>query len=223
MSRPAGDLVASLRERLPRRPRRGLDRPQRAAVLVPIVDDGGPLRLLLTRRTEDLPTHAGQVAFPGGLVEAGEDDPVRTALREAEEEIGLPPGAVEVLGLLDDFPTRTDTVTVTPVAGVLRQVPELRPGAAEVARIFDIPIAELMQPDRGTCRDEPTGGRPGRVPARAAAATTAQGPRSPAAGRGPGADRRRRRAAAPAPDAPHRGPADARRPGRVPRRPGRGG
>jgi len=159
MSRPAGDLVASLRERLPRRPRRGLDRPQRAAVLVPIVDDGGPLRLLLTRRTEDLPTHAGQVAFPGGLVEAGEDDPVRTALREAEEEIGLPPGAVEVLGLLDDFPTRTDTVTVTPVAGVLRQVPELRPGAAEVARIFDIPIAELMQPDRWACREETRAGR----------------------------------------------------------------
>ncbi len=107
-------LIPSLRERLPRRPRRALGRPQRAAVLVPIVDDGGPLRLLLTRRTEDLPTHAGQVAFPGGLVEPGEEDPVNTALREADEEVGLPKGAVEVLGLLDDFPTRPDTVAVTP-------------------------------------------------------------------------------------------------------------
>ncbi|HYS77848.1 MAG TPA: CoA pyrophosphatase [Candidatus Dormibacteraeota bacterium] len=159
MSGPATDLVASLRERLPRRARRCLERPQRAAVLVPIVDDGGPLRLILTRRTEDLPTHAGQVAFPGGLVEAGEDDPVRTALREAEEEIGLPPGAVEVLGLLDDLPTRADTVAVTPVAGVLRALPALRPRAAEVARIFDIPVAELMQEDRWTFREENRAGQ----------------------------------------------------------------
>ncbi len=159
MSGPASGLVASLRERLPRRARRRLERPQRAAVLVPIVDDGGPLRLILTRRTEDLPTHAGQVAFPGGLVEAGEDDPVRTALREAQEEIGLAPAAVEVLGLLDDFPTRTDTVVVTPVAGVLRSLPALRPRAAEVARIFDIPVAELMQEDRWTSREENRAGR----------------------------------------------------------------
>ncbi len=159
MSGPAADLVASLRERLPRRARRRLERPQRAAVLVPIVDDGGALRLILTRRTEDLPTHAGQVAFPGGLVEAGEEDPVRTALREAEEEIGLAPAAVEVLGLLDDFPTRTDTVAVTPVAGVLRALPALRPRAAEVARIFDIPVAELMQEDRWTFREENRAGR----------------------------------------------------------------
>ncbi len=156
-------LIPSLRERLPRRPRRALGRPQRAAVLVPIVDDGGPLRLLLTRRTEDLPTHAGQVAFPGGLVEPGEEDPVNTALREADEEVGLPKGAVEVLGLLDDFPTRTDTVAVTPVVGVLRRVPPLRALAAEVARIFDIPIHDLMQADRWTWREEPRGDRRLRI------------------------------------------------------------
>ncbi len=152
-------LITSLRERLPHRPRRTLGRPRRAAVLVPIVDDGGPLRLLLTRRTEDLPTHAGQVAFPGGLVEPGEDDPVNTALREAEEEVGLPKEAVEVLGLLDDFPTRTDTVVVTPVVGVLRRVPPLRALAAEVARIFDIPIHDLTQADRWTWREESRGDR----------------------------------------------------------------
>jgi 8-oxo-dGTP pyrophosphatase MutT (NUDIX family) len=156
-------LLSSLRERLPRRPRRVLGRPRRAAVLVPIVDDGGPLRLLLTRRTEDLPTHAGQVAFPGGLVEAGEDDPVSTALREAEEEVGLPKEAVEVLGLLDDFPTRSDEVVVTPVVGVLRRVPPLRALAAEVARIFDIPIHDLTQADRWTWREEPRGDRRLRI------------------------------------------------------------
>jgi 8-oxo-dGTP pyrophosphatase MutT (NUDIX family) len=152
-------LVPSLRDRLPRRPRRVLGRPQRAAVLVPIVDDGGPLRLLLTRRTEDLPTHAGQVAFPGGLVEPGEDDPASTALREAEEEVGLPKEAVEVLGLLDDFPTRSDAVVVTPVVGVVRRVPPLRARAAEVARIFDIPMHDLLQADRWTWRQESRGDR----------------------------------------------------------------
>ena len=156
-------MIASLRDRLPGRCRRVLERPQRAAVLVPIVDDGGALRLLLTRRTEDLPTHAGQVAFPGGLMEPGEDEPVRTALREAEEEIGMPADAVEVLGLLDDFPTRTDAVAVTPVVGVLRRLPLLRARAAEVARIFDIPVAELVRADRWTWRDERRGGRSLRI------------------------------------------------------------
>jgi len=156
-------LIPSLRERLQHRPRRTLGRPRRAAVLVPIVDDGGPLRLLLTRRTEDLPTHAGQVAFPGGLVEPGEEDPANTALREAEEEVGLPKGAVEVLGLLDDFPTRTDTVAVTPVVGVLRRLPPLRPLATEVARIFDIPIHDLTLADRWTWREEPRGDRRLRI------------------------------------------------------------
>ena len=159
MSRADAGLVESLRVRLPGRLRRSLDRPRRAAVLVPIVDDGGPLRLLLTRRTEDLPTHAGQVAFPGGLVEPGEEDPVRTALREATEEIGLPEAAVEILGLLDDFPTSTDTVAVTPVVGMLRSVPPLQARAAEVARIFDIPVADLMQADRWTSREETRGER----------------------------------------------------------------
>ena len=156
-------MIASLRDRLPGRRRRVLERPQRAAVLVPIVDDGGALRLLLTRRTEDLPTHAGQVAFPGGLMEPGENEPVRTALREAEEEIGMPADAVEVLGLLDDFPTRTDAVAVTPVVGVLRRLPLLRARAAEVARIFDIPVAELVRADRWTWRDERRGGRSLRI------------------------------------------------------------
>ena len=155
-------MIESLREALPRRARRRLERPERAAVLVPIIDDGGPLRLLLTRRTEDLPTHAGHVAFPGGFVLPGEDDPVRTALREAEEEIGLPPERVEVLGLLDDFPTRTDAVAVTPVAGLIRRLPELKPQTAEVARIFAIPVAELMRPDRWTSRADEGPGAGGR-------------------------------------------------------------
>ena len=150
-------MIASLRDRLAARRRRVLERSRRAAVLVPIVEDGGAPRLILTRRTDDLPTHAGQVAFPGGLMEPGEADPARTALREAEEEIGLPADAVEVLGRLDDFPTRTDEVAVTPVVGLLHAVPPLRARAAEVARIFDIPIADLAQAARWTWREEKRG------------------------------------------------------------------
>src|SRR5207247_10337854 len=74
-----------------------------------------------------------------------------------------PADAVEVLGLLDDFPTRTDAVAVTPVVGVLRRLPLLRARAAEVARIFDIPVAELVRADRWTWRDETRGGRSLRI------------------------------------------------------------
>ncbi len=147
-------MIDSLRQILPRRTRRRLERPERAAVLVPIVDDGGPLRLILTRRTEELPTHQGHVAFPGGFVRPGEDDPILTALREAEEEIGLPPARVEILGLLDDFPAKSDAIAVTPVVGRLLDLPPLRPRPGEVARIFTIPVADLARPGRWTWRTE---------------------------------------------------------------------
>ncbi len=123
-------------------------------MLVPIVDDGEPPRLLLTRRTEDLPTHPGQVAFPGGYVEPGDANPVQTALREAREEIGLFPEQVEVLGLLDDFPTHTGRVAVTPVVGRLRALPALVPCGDEVARVFTIPVHDLAQPQRWRTSEE---------------------------------------------------------------------
>ena len=141
-------MIQTLRRALPVRERRRLERARRAAVLVPIVDDGGPHRLLLTRRAADLPTHQGQVAFPGGFMLRCEEDPVLTALREAREEIGLSPEGVEILGLIDDFPTRTDDVAVTPVVGRVPSLPPLTPRSEEVARIFTIPVADLARPDR---------------------------------------------------------------------------
>lgn len=156
-------MIRTLRETLPRRKRHRLERPERAAVLIPIVDDGGPLRLLLTRRSEDLPTHRGQVAFPGGFMLRREGDPVRTALRETREEIGLPQESVELLGLLDDFPTRTDDVVVTPVVGRISSLPPLTPQSSEVARIFAIPVADLVQPDRWSSRMYEHEGRRWRV------------------------------------------------------------
>lgn len=132
-----------LRQTLAQRRRRTLVRPKAAAVLVPIIDDGDPRRLLLTRRTNHLPTHKGQVAFPGGRLE-NDETPIEAALREAHEEIGLPASHVEVLGLLDDFPTIHNDTTVTPVVARIANLPPLTPEPGEVARIFDIPLSILL-------------------------------------------------------------------------------
>lgn len=110
-----------------------------------------------------MPTHQGQVAFPGGFVHPGEGDPVQAALREAEEEVGLPREAVEVLGLLDDLPTRSDTVAVTPVVGRVAGLPPLRPQPEEVARIFTIPLSELARPEGWTSKTETLRGAERRV------------------------------------------------------------
>ena len=142
------DWLETLRATLAARERTTLERSMRAAVLVPIVDDGGSLRLILTRRTEELPTHRGQVAFPGGHAHADDRDVVGTALREAEEEIGLSSDRVEVFGLLDDLLTRDGAVAVTPIVGRVTDLPPLRPAPEEVARVFTIPIADLAVPAR---------------------------------------------------------------------------
>jgi 8-oxo-dGTP pyrophosphatase MutT (NUDIX family) len=119
--------------------------PAHASVLVPLVmrDDG--LRLLLTRRTEHLRDHAGQISFPGGRVEADDADSVATALREAEEEIGLPHEHVEVIGRLPPYTTVTAFV-VTPVVALVRPGFTLRLDPFEVAEAFEVPLSFLMTP-----------------------------------------------------------------------------
>lgn len=115
-----------------------------AAVLVPVVarDD---LTVLLTQRTADLPTHAGQIAFPGGKVDPGDPDPVHTALREAHEEIGLESGFIEPLGFLDSYRTGTGFL-VTPVVAIVRPAFALTLAPGEVAAAFEVPLAFLMNP-----------------------------------------------------------------------------
>lgn len=140
-------MFEHLQKALRTRPRRVLEHERRAAVLVLVIDDGGPLRILLTRRTEDTPTHKGQVAFPGGGLSPGDADAIAAALREAEEEVGLDRNAVEVLGLLDDFPTVNWASVVTPVVARVRRLPALRPDPREVARIFEIPLNSLRAPE----------------------------------------------------------------------------
>ncbi len=114
-----------------------------AAVLVPIIDRPSGLTVLLTRRSPNLSSHAGQVAFPGGRIDPGDDGPVGAALRETEEETGIPREFVTPVGLLDPYETGTGFVIV-PVVGVLREGCTPRANPAEVDEIFEVPLAFLM-------------------------------------------------------------------------------
>ena len=116
-----------------------------ASVLVPVVDRSDGLTVLFTRRTEHLAHHAGQISFPGGRAEPGDGSPEATALRETEEEIGLGPRHVEVIGRLQDYCTATG-YCITPVVGLLRPPLELRPDASEVAEVFEVPLPFLLDP-----------------------------------------------------------------------------
>jgi len=120
--------------------------PRPAAVLVPMFRVEDAWRLLYIRRSEHGgDRHSGEVAYPGGRCEDGDADRAATALREANEEIGLDPGGVELLGELRPFRTVSNFV-VTPVVGIVRWPLKLRPDPKEVARVFSIPLAWLDNP-----------------------------------------------------------------------------
>jgi 8-oxo-dGTP pyrophosphatase MutT (NUDIX family) len=118
-----------------------------AAVLVGLVQRPESITVLLTERTAHLNDHAGQISFPGGRSEAGDADPVATALRESAEEVGLPPAKIEVLGTLPLLLTGTG-FAVTPVVGLVMPPFTLMPDPFEVAEVFEVPLAFLMDPAR---------------------------------------------------------------------------
>ena len=119
--------------------------PRAAAVLVPIVNRPGGLAVLFTQRSADLLDHAGQISFPGGRVESGDADVNAAALRETEEEIGLRRDGVAILGRLADYETVTG-YRVTPVVGWVEPPFDISPDPVEVADVFEVPLAFLLDP-----------------------------------------------------------------------------
>jgi len=137
-------LRALLSARVPKTMRGG--RP--AAVLVPLVERDGAAHLWLLRRPDAMRSHAGQVAFPGGKTDKTDLTPRATALREAQEELGIDQARVDVLGQLDDYLTITGFV-MTPILAWLPPDMKMTPNAPEVARVFAVPLSTFFGPKSG--------------------------------------------------------------------------
>ncbi len=116
-----------------------------AAVLVPLVDHAGGMTVLLTQRTAHLTAHAGQISFPGGRIEPGDADAVAAALRETEEEVGVPRDYVTVAGRLDTYLTGTG-FEITPVVGFVAPPYPLAIDPYEVAEAFEVPLDYILDP-----------------------------------------------------------------------------
>lgn len=143
-----GDLEALIHRRLTSRDRRVLEEPRwrRAAVLVPLYDtDEGPF-VLFTRRTDTVEHHKGQISFPGGAADPADPDVLTTALRETEEELGIPPTDVKVLGTLDDVPTVVSGFVITPFVGIIPHPYPLRVSPVEIAEVLFVPVSVFRDP-----------------------------------------------------------------------------
>jgi 8-oxo-dGTP pyrophosphatase MutT (NUDIX family) len=114
-----------------------------AAVLVPLIDHPGGMTVLLTQRTAHLSAHAGQISFPGGRIEADDADAIAAALRETEEEVGLPRQRVSVIGRLDTYVTGTG-FEITPIVGLIEPPYPLTIDPFEVAEAFEVPLSYVL-------------------------------------------------------------------------------
>jgi len=123
-----------------------------ASVLVPLFLRDERVFVLLTKRTADLSTHAGQISFPGGKREASDVDGRMTALREAEEELGLHPAAVDIVGELDDCPTFVTNFVISPTVGIIPDRYPFVPSVGEIELLIEAPLDELVTP--GALRTE---------------------------------------------------------------------
>jgi 8-oxo-dGTP pyrophosphatase MutT (NUDIX family) len=146
-------VVALTRERLAARQRRVVVGGPlvKAAVLVPIVDRGEPF-LVFAKRTDRVGTHRGQISFPGGRVDPTDAGFLEAALRESEEEIGLPRAVVEPLGVLDDTETVATQFIITPFVGFVREPVAWQPDGHEIDKVIEVPLAALR--DRANLRIE---------------------------------------------------------------------
>lgn len=156
-------LPELIRRRLLARSRRVIDDPsqRRAAVLLPLYRDREETYVLFTRRTETVEHHKGQISFPGGAEDPRDSGPLETALRETEEEVGIPRGVVTILGILDDVDTVVSGFVITPFVGFIPHPVPLRVNPQEIAEVLTVPL-DLFR-DRTRVRIEertrPTGER----------------------------------------------------------------
>lgn len=141
VERPTGEVPAVALPGPPRRP---------AAVLCALFDEGGQAHVVLTRRSSRLRSHTHQVSFPGGRLDPGEDL-LAAALREAQEEVGIEPSDVQVVGRLTPLRTVVNPAPITPFVGVLPGRPTLVPNPAEVERAYTVPLVELLVPGVFRC------------------------------------------------------------------------
>jgi 8-oxo-dGTP pyrophosphatase MutT (NUDIX family) len=117
-----------------------------AAVLVPLFESGGEAGVVLTKRPDTMPTHQGEVSFPGGGMHTGVDENLLdAALREADEEIRLSRDAVDVVAELDTLATVGSRFTITPFVGIVDPLPQLVPDPGEVVKILEVPLSALLE------------------------------------------------------------------------------
>jgi 8-oxo-dGTP pyrophosphatase MutT (NUDIX family) len=137
------ELGARLRAALDPDPRHEPEPGDRlAAVLIPVLGDG---TVIFTKRSEELSRHAGEISFPGGIGHDEDAGPADTALRETEEELGLAPSSVEVLGALAPVHTHVSAILIVPFVGLLGERPAFRPNPAEISEVLEYPLAELAE------------------------------------------------------------------------------
>ena len=138
----------AIRSILMNRQRRSLslEGKRRAAVLIPLYEEGKEFRILLTKRAESVKIHQGQIAFPGGTWQSEDPDIMATALREAHEEVGIRPEDVEVLGQLDDTFTATSNFLITPTVGVIPYPYPFQMNPEEIAHVFSLSLSVLRDP-----------------------------------------------------------------------------
>jgi 8-oxo-dGTP pyrophosphatase MutT (NUDIX family) len=119
---------------------------RQSAVLIPLYERDGAPQLLFIKRTDRVTTHRGEIGFPGGRIEPEDASPLAAALREAEEELGIPPESVMPLGALSPVSTVVTSTLIYPFAGRLAAPPELRPDPFEVAEVVEVPLMTLLDP-----------------------------------------------------------------------------
>jgi 8-oxo-dGTP pyrophosphatase MutT (NUDIX family) len=142
------DFIEHIRNLLSSRKRSVIEHPpfSHAAVLVPLFQKDGDCHLLFTKRSEEVKYHKGEISFPGGMVDEEDKELINTALREADEEIGLKESDVQVIGVLDDIVTITEFI-VTPIVGLFPHPYPFKVSEAEIAELIEVPLVSLLSED----------------------------------------------------------------------------